>query len=236
MPTFKSPVYSKTKNQKGQVETCYSFATSFTEYEEQLTIIADNESGISLDALHKCIDDNNTWWESFVTSFLEASSKLFLRPYTVDHINKIVKHELNGSNSEFPVNVTLVPTSIQIKGGVFIVKWSYTCEPLVIDIPDVDSDSDASNDESNDESNDTSNDVSNDVSNEFKEMNMDDMPIDKNPTEPLEIKNMSMSFEKQKVKEARLKAKLAMYKARHQLEKFYEKYGTEVSDSDSEDE
>jgi hypothetical protein len=43
-------------------------------------------------------------------------------------------------------------------------------------------------------------------------------------------------YEKNKVKEARLKAKIAMYRAQHQRNKYYEKYGTEVTDSDTEEE
>jgi hypothetical protein len=40
-------------------------------------------------------------------------------------------------------------------------------------------------------------------------------------------------YEKQRVKECRLKAQLAVYKAQRTLAKYYEKYGDDISDSDT---
>jgi hypothetical protein len=45
-----------------------------------------------------------------------------------------------------------------------------------------------------------------------------------------------MLLEKQRVKEARLKARLAVYRAQYEMNQFYDKYGNEISDSDSEQE
>jgi len=174
-----------------------------------------------LESLKKCIIENNNWWNGFISTFLQASSKLFSKPYTVENINKIVKHTLQSKTATFPVNVLLTPSNIQIKGGFFIVHWDYTCKPLVIDIPDLE-------------------DISHpayQIIDEVEELDVDDVPMDKNTTEEtLELENSAMLYDKQKVKEAQLKAKLAMYKAQHQLERFYEKYGTDVTDSESESE
>jgi hypothetical protein len=42
-------------------------------------------------------------------------------------------------------------------------------------------------------------------------------------------------YDKQRVKEARLKAKLAVYKANRQVARYYDKYGVnDISDSDTE--
>ena len=69
----------------------------------------------------------------------------------------------------------------------------------------------------------------------LEELNMDDVPMDKNATDGvLELDSPTKFYDKQKVKEARLKAKLAVYKAQHQLSKYYEKYGNDISDSDTE--
>jgi hypothetical protein len=223
MPTFKAPIYSKVTNQKGQIEPSYSFAIQFEANEARISFVADE--AISIDALQKCIEENKQWWNAFLSQFLTVSAKLFSKPYTVDYITKIVKHVLSKhEHIELPVNVTALPTSIQIKGGAFFVHWDYKCEPLVIDIPDFDSD------DHNSASSATSAD-------EVKELDIDDVPMDKNTTEEtLELENSAMLFDKQKVKEARLKAKLAMYKAQHQLERFYERYGTDITDSESESE
>ena len=241
MPTFKAPVYSKVTNQKGQIEPSYLFAIKFEANEEHISFVADEK--ISVDLLKKCIDDNKSWWNAFLSTFLTVSAKLFSKPYTADYITKIVKHVVNDkydthnkhneSTNVAPVNVIVVPVSIQIKGGAFFVHWDYNCEPLVIDIPDFE-DSDDSDDEPN-----TAHSKVNEIYelNEVNELNIDDVPMDTNTTEEtLELENSAMLFDKQKVKESRLKAKLAMYKAQHQLERFYERYGTDITDSESESE
>ncbi|MGA1048333.1 MAG: hypothetical protein ACO3UU_09995, partial [Minisyncoccia bacterium] len=69
----------------------------------------------------------------------------------------------------------------------------------------------------------------------IEELNIDELPEESNPTDnsvPLEHTNKL--YDKQKVKEARLKAKLAVYRAQYQLNRYYEKYGDEISDSDTE--
>jgi hypothetical protein len=53
--------------------------------------------------------------------------------------------------------------------------------------------------------------------------------------EILEIESPVKYYDKQRVKEARLKAKLAVYKAQRQIAEYSEKYG-EISDSDTESE
>lgn len=223
MPTFKAPIYSKQVNAKGQNEPSYTFGVEFAPNEEMLTFVADNTNDISLESLEKCLIENVEWWNTFITLFLQASSKLFSKPYTVNHINKITKHALNGTASnEFPVNVLVQPVSIQIINGSFLIHWKYICEQIVIDIiqlPDS-----------------TENEVVpdlNKVIDGVEELNIDAVPIDTDATE-LELDNPEKAYERQKVKEARLRAKLAMYKAQNQMTRFYEKYGDEISDSESE--
>jgi hypothetical protein len=69
----------------------------------------------------------------------------------------------------------------------------------------------------------------------LEEVTGDEVPADENATE-VEIDSPTKFYDKQKVKEARLRAKIAMYKAQRQMSKFYEKYGTDVTDSDTESE
>jgi len=228
MPTFKAPVYSKQPNAKGQLEPSYTFAVCFESSEDTLTYIAENASDISLQALQRCVVDNVVWWNAFISSFLQASSKLFSKPYTVEQLNKIMKHTLQGTaTNDFPINVILLPTSIQIVGGVFLLHWKYICEPLVIDImtlPEVTETNESIPD-------------SNKVVEEFQELNIENVPMDRNATEEtLELNNPKRAYDRQKVKEARLKAKLAMYKAQNELTRYYDKYGDDVTDSESESE
>jgi hypothetical protein len=158
---------------------------------------------------------------------LDVSAKYFQKPYTVEAINKITKHTLEGNilGHTFPTNVVLVPKNIQITGGVFTVNWKYDIEPM-IDIPDAD------------EVKVNTIElpvlpVSKKVIEGVEELNIDEIPAAANSTEELEIDSPAKFYEKQRVKEARLKAKLALYKAQRQTAQYYEKYGEDISDSDS---
>jgi hypothetical protein len=229
MPTFKAPQYTKVVNPKtGAQEPCYTFNIDFNLC-DYLSFVAESQSDLSLQSLQKCVLDNINWWNTFVEDFLQASVKFFAKPYTVATINKITKHTLNGTPCAlYPVNVILVPKSIQISGGVFTVNWGYTTEPM-IDIPDFE-----------DDKNNTIEVPSLPVSNENKlidgiqELNMDDLPVGTTSTDDaLELDSPAKFYEKQRVKEARLKAKLAVYKAQRTMAQYYEKYGDDISDSDS---
>jgi hypothetical protein len=75
------------------------------------------------------------------------------------------------------------------------------------------------------------------VTDDVEEFNLDEVPMDKNATDShFEISNSNRLYDKQKVKEAKLKAKLALYKAQSKMRMYYDKYGNEVSDSESDSE
>ena len=228
MPTFKAPQYTKILNPKtGTQDPCYTFNIDFSD-SDYISFVAASQSDISLQSLQKCVLDNLDWWNTFIGQFLQASVKFFSKPYTVETINKITKHTLNGTTStHYPVNVVLIPKNIQICSGNFMVNWGYTVEPM-IDFPDVD-------------------DVKSNtielpilpVSNEtnlvdgIQELNMDDLPVGGASTDDaLELDSPAKFYDKQRLKETRLKAKLAVYKAQRQMVQYYEKYGDNSSDSD----
>ena len=58
------------------------------------------------------------------------------------------------------------------------------------------------------------------------------LSIGGNATDVVEWNHSDRFYDKQKVKEARLKAKLAHYKAERQMRMYYDKYGNEMSDTD----
>ena len=230
---FSAPQYTKVLNPKtGVQDPCYTFQINYDLNSDYLSFVAENQASISLHTLQKCVLDNIPWWNNFIQSFLQSSTKYFSKPYTVETINKITKHTLNGTtDNKYPINVILVPKNIQICGGVFTVNWGYNLEPM-IDIPDVE-DVIISLPELI-----VSPVLKNKVINDIQELNIDELPIESNNTgTPLgttfEIDNPAKFYEKQKVKEARLRAKLAMYKANRQMAQYYEKYGDSISESDT---
>lgn len=223
-PVFTSPQYTKVTNPKtGVQEPLYKIDIQFQTTDDKLTFVAESEIDISLMALQKCVLDNLSWWNSFVNAFLTSTSKYFSKPYTVEHINKIAKHTLNGATTtNFPANVILTPTNIQITGGAFMINWVYLTERVIIDIPDLTETNTIELPELP---------VSTKEVEGVEELNIDEIPA--GATEELEIDSPAKFYEKQRVKEARLRAKLALYKAQRQSAQYYEKYGEDISDSDS---
>ena len=229
---FHAPQYTKVLNPKtGLQDPCYTFQINYNSNSDHLSFVAENKAAISLQSLQKCVLDNVSWWNNFIQLFLQSSTKFFSKPYTVETINKITKHTLNGTTDDkYPINVILVPKNIQICGGVFTVNWGYNLEPM-IDIPDVE-DVTISLPELN-----VSPVLKNKVINDIQELNIDELPVESNntgaPLDILEIDSPAKFYEKQKVKEARLKAKLAVYKAQRQTAQYYDKYGNDISESDT---
>ena len=93
MPSFHPPVYSKQHDaKKNTVEACYTFSIDFQENESGLVFTADDVDTITSTSIESLISGNTDWWKQFVQQFMQASSKMFAKPYTVEQINKITKH------------------------------------------------------------------------------------------------------------------------------------------------
>ena len=224
MPNIKAPQYTKVPHAStGTMEPCYTFAIESTPEDKKLTFVAEDTASLSLTPFQAVLQEHEEIWNQLIHTFLQTASKLFSKPYTIVQINKIAKHAMNGTEPDtFPVHVTVYPSTIQIRGGSFWVHWSYTTEPMLIDIPDLEADTTAPLPVSSNEDG-------------VQELSLDDLPVEKNATEvPLTLDPPTKFYDRQRVKEARLKAKLAVYRAQHQLHRYYEKYGTELSDSDTE--
>lgn len=233
MPSFKSPRYIKLHNpQSGVLEPCYIFDITFQENESKPECICDDSSQFTLSSLQNLLSENKDWWEQFLSQFLQFSSKLFSKPYTIQHLLKIIKHNSLQGNlpDSFPVNASFLPKTLQIMNGSFHVNWEYTTTPIVIDIPVMDNELTLSQSSSPKLLPDL--DQTTDL---IEELNIDELPEQSNSTDKsMPLEHTNKLYDKQKVKEARLKAKLAVYRAQYQLNRYYEKYGDEISDSDTE--
>ena len=137
MPTFKSPIYSKQSNGKGQTDVSYVFPIEYTD-EDGIEFITDAESLLSVATIESLLRDNKDWWTAVLQQFLSQSVKFFSKQYTVANISKILKHAIvpgDAVDPDIPTNLTLLPKQIQIVNGVFTIHWMYTCQSLCIDIP-----------------------------------------------------------------------------------------------------
>jgi hypothetical protein len=239
MPSFHPPVYSKQHDtKKNTVEACYTFSIDFQENESGLVFTADDVDTITSTSIESLIRGNTDWWKQFVQQFMQASSKMFAKPYTVEQINKITKHigKEWSYTSTFPVTVDVLPTTIKIQSNIFWVYWDYRFTPNVIDIPvsieEVDTTAAICLPDLETEYTEEQPSVS--VDKEVEELNLDELNMDGNATEDLELGHSARFYDKQRVKETRLKAKLAQYKAEIQMRMYYDKYGNDVSDTDIE--
>ena len=238
MPSFHPPVYSKQHDaKKNTVEACYTFSIDFQENESGLVFTADDVDTITSTSIESLISGNTDWWKQFVQQFMQASSKMFAKPYTVEQINKITKHigKEWSYTSTFPVTVDVLPTTIKIQSNIFWVYWDYRFTPNVIDIPvsieEVDTTAAICLPDLETEYTEEQPSVS--VDKEVEELNLDELNMDGNATEDLELGHSARFYDKQRVKEARLKAKLAQYKAEIQMRMYYDKYGNDVSETDA---
>jgi hypothetical protein len=208
MPNFQKTVYSKSSD--GAV---YTFPVEWSENEPKWQWVAHEPSEATYEELLKQLNLSDQW-DNFMLSFMEHSKKMFAKAYTISHLHKITKHKLEKLNVSCPVTLTLFPKQIQIVSGILWVYWHVNMEVLCINIPEQD-------DKEQD-----------DKEPELEEYEVNELPVGTDDT--LELDDPTKLYEKQKVKEIRLKAKLAAYRAQYQLERYYEKYGEEISESETE--
>lgn len=147
-----------------------------------------------------------------------------------------MKHTLSTNETEidFPAVLMLHPKDIVFHQNNFIVNWNYDIEKMLISISEQEEQEEPKIQNNVLESSTDKNTNKSNIEEHIEELNIDDIPDDKESTDmELNIENPSRYYDKQRVKEARLRAKLALYKAERQMTKYYEKYGNDISDSDS---
>jgi len=178
--------------------------------ETKKTLTAIVESGGAAAALGQA--EHTEWVTEFVDEFLRTSSAYFSKPMTTPALLKSLKHEVDDSTASGPC--IFVPQEITIANGVFTAIWSVTCEPIHIAIPDDSNPTEA-----------------------LEATDVDGLPeADGNEVIELQLPNARGVYDKQRVKEAYLRAKLAQYKANRAHMDYVEKYGTEPSDSSDSEE
>lgn len=165
------------------------------------------------------------WWVAFLQSFLTATASYFTRTYTVQHLQRILCHLLSSpvcsisstASSPYPEphHICCIPQTLELIGGQLLVHWLYQSTPAGIDIPDELP-------------------VQPSQTREMEEWDLDAVPEQSNATETLSPPEKLI--DKQRVREARLKAKLAVYRAQYQMNRYYDKYGDDLSESEPDSE
>ena len=233
---FKKPVYVKHQSATGVPIPGYIFEVAATGAAAPLTVcITEPQTEASL--LQGGLRDQHEWWLGCVREFLAVANQHFAKKYAPETLIRHFKH--GGLDSSTPVTdasvIIFSPKHVLLSEGQFIMMW--TVEKTKIDVPDLEEemvqlsidDAAASGLEGADDG--------------PSEIDADSLPVDTTATEwhaPAAggagaKASHSRQYEKRKVREARLKAKLAQYKAEKAISRYLEKYGGDISDSDASD-
>ena len=219
-------------------QTCpaYQFDVKVSDSAEEagLSFLVEAGTALTVKVVEEAVQEDRDWWYAVLQHFLTTTASYFSRPDTVQHLERVVQHmEVSHASTEdtsLPRRIYCVPRLFQLSGGKLRVHWRATECPAGIDLP---------------EEEETASDAlaippvcgGQDRSAEIEEWDVEALPEEKEATDNASlVTNPDMLLERQRVKEARLKAKLAVYRAQYQMNRFYDKYGNEVSDSDSEEE
>lgn len=204
--------------------------------ESPICMILDSISCFTVKVLEEELKEQQKWWEGFLQSFLATTNQYFSRPYTVSHLQRILQHLCHSSMTgnqqhnqpDVPVYVYSVPYILELIGGKLLVHWKYDVSPAKIHIPDEEEEDKVL----------APLPVLKASQGGLEEWDIESVPEEKNATDESSFGSMNpaMLLERQRVKEARLKAKVAMYRAQMEMNRYYDKYGDDISDSDSESE
>lgn len=228
MPIFKKPTFSKKNPNTGEVQNCYFFEIDTDAKEEGIECMVESVADLTLDTLKEQVEENRTWWMDLIQQFLQAHTAMFSKAYTAGSLYKVMKHvimpKIHSTSYTFPGMVRFFPVMFEVLGGSFFVKWSYRVSPVTIDIPDPETPPPMSM---------GTLDLPVLRSDELEEVDVNDIPMDKASTDTSIDSTASIrQADRHRVKEARLKARISLYRAQLQLRQYYEKYGEEYEDSE----
>ncbi len=212
-------------------EPSYQFDMQYKQdmIDSPISWIVKKDDPFTVASLVEELHAQSIWWDSVLQEFLQVNSSYFSKPYTAQQIKRIIQHrlEVNKDSLIYPCCVCCIPYRMELVGGVMYVDWSYKTFPVGIDIP--------VEDQENTELPVINHDKLIQNREEIEEWDPEEVPMTAEEKEDNLIQNGAKWLDKQRVREARLKAKLAVYRAQHQMNQFYDKYGDEVSDSDTEE-
>ena len=225
------PAYSKLDN-----EPCHTFRI---ETDQTLSGVYDaSRPHTPLAFLNEVMTEQPSAILSFLKGFLEATIKYFAKAYTADAVGKLLTHEVRASADDLsaPAQVIFTPVEMLISKGAFRLVWSLTQEPLLIAIPE---ETPAPKQAAEPPTGGadplwvkqpynfaTSGNVL------LQSTDADALPMD-DSSDTVELQGSSPRhiLDRQRVKEAALRARLAAMKAERAQYEYMEKYGEDVSDS-----
>jgi hypothetical protein len=207
-----------------KVTQFYSFSIElYPEYPETLTsnsnIFNPTESPASL--------INHDYLNDMYSAFLKTHGSRFAKPYTPAHLIKVTQHTynlLNDINHDDEYIFTLIPSKINIIANIFKIIWTVNAQEIKIDF----------NDSEDEESIRDPLGVAGDLEEVDVSINVESGTDD----DFLRLNSTEHDRDAQNVLKARLKARLARYKAEKAMARYISKYGKiddDLIDSDESD-
>lgn len=232
---FAAPAYIKYQKPDATVVPGYIFKASDKITADYGMTVCCQPGKSEADMLPDALAENKTWWMTCIADFLEVGNKYFSKKYSADQLVKYIRH--GGLSTDKFTTATIVvymPKEVTIIEGKFTMMWCTEKHDGGIDIPDFDSEKDGP--AAAPAAAPTSSDSSglDELDSEALPMTgtWDDSHAAGGAGAAAATSSHSRHYEKRKVQEARLKAKLAMYRAEKAITRYLEKYGDDISDSD----
>lgn len=237
---FNKPVYTKYTKSDGSTTPGYIF--NVTSHIESISFNADAGQS-DIEALHGCLNENKSWWHTTLVAFLSIANNYFTKKYTAEVIAKHIKHS-GIDNTKYSNNLLVVftPKYILLADNQFTMIWDVKKDDR-IDVPDLEEEPQmeltlTGNAKGGLVAQNTT------VSSGLEEADTDTLA----QAEPLHFPtgrthvgsgtstiHESRHDDKRKIQEARLRAKIAHYKAEKAITRYLEKYGDyDLSSSDEE--
>ncbi len=219
---FSNPQLIRNTTQ-GKTSQFYSFNIDlYSEYPETLTstsnIFKSSESPASELINHDYLND-------MYSAFLKAHGSRFAKPYTPAQLIKVTTHTYNlmsETNPDDEYIFTLIPSKINIIGNTFAIIWTIQVQEIKIEFDDSD-------------------DLVEEEEEVLEEIDVSrSCPIVTSGTgdDFLRLNSTEQDRDTQNLLKAKLKVRLAKYKAEKAMAKYISKYGKiddEILDSDDSD-
>ena len=223
MLSFKQPKYTK---DPGTLQPVYEFPL---EYTGQDIPIIDTEGFSAIDVLTTYLEHDNIA-KKIMGQLIDTHKSLFAKQYTINQIMKITTHSIVKYTENIGSMWKCIPVNVILSAGKFIINWELIAhEAPVIDLGDIPTSRPQSPVEGD------LIDVTNNLA--LEESSTDILRSQSQSQPQSRDDDIKRQVDKRKLHDARLRAKLALFRAERAAQKYIERYGDDFSsDSDLSDE
>ena len=195
-------------------------------------IVIDSDSFPILSVLEEYIQ-HDSFIQRFLAEFIDAHKALFAKKYSVNQLLKVTSHLLASTDENTGTMWRCAPVKVIFIGGKFVVYWKCSA----IDVPAIDLG----------ELGDTSRPQSPQPQSEKSDgsgggSGLEDVTdvihsgVATESVNPRSAEDIRKERERRKIYEARLRAKLAIFRAEKAAQKYVERYGEDLSVVDTDEE